>query len=88
VLTEEGHITGIVNPPSPYAKKRWWGGGFSAAQPPEAWTGMQSANRGSWWPDWVAWLAQNAPQTGPAPGLGSLTYPVLASAPGTYVLEP
>jgi polyhydroxyalkanoate synthase len=88
VLTEEGHITGIVNPPSPYAKKRWWGGRFSAAQPPEAWAGLQPASRGSWWPDWIAWLARNAPRTGPVPQLGSTTYPVLAPAPGAYVLEP
>jgi polyhydroxyalkanoate synthase len=88
VLTDEGHITGIVNPPSPHSKKRWWAGAFSGGQSPEGWVGRQPENRGSWWSDWIAWLAPHAPQTGAAPAMGSAKYPVLAPAPGTYVLEP
>ena len=40
---------------------------------------------GSWWPDWAAWLAEQAPQVVPArtPGEGKLT--ALGEAPGDYV---
>jgi polyhydroxyalkanoate synthase len=87
VLTDEGHITGIVNPPSPRSKKKWWGGRPVTAQAPQAWAEAQRERRGSWWPDWTAWLAQRAPLTGPPPDLGSSRYPALTAAPGTYVLE-
>ena len=48
---------------------------------------MKSATdiKGSWWPDWLAWLTQQAPRKIPArePGGGVLT-PV-GDAPGEYV---
>jgi len=45
---------------------------------------------GSWWPSWLAWLAGPAPAPmaePPAVGAPGAGYPVLAAAPGAYVLQ-
>ena len=44
--------------------------------------------KGSWWPDWVAWLRGHSAQTvaasgGRVPGGGAL--PAIEAAPGSYV---
>ncbi|MBL8305711.1 MAG: alpha/beta fold hydrolase [Rubrivivax sp.] len=88
-LTSSGHILGIVNPPVNPPKRRFRSSDIDAgaAHDAEAWKAAQAEQPGSWWPDWLAWLA---PKLGPlrdAPPLASTTLPVLAPAPGTYVLE-
>ena len=53
----------------------------------EHWLARAGKNTGTWWEDWLAWLA---PQCGPLvapPDAGSKSYPDLGPAPGTYVLE-
>ncbi|MEZ5671006.1 MAG: hypothetical protein R3E08_00920 [Thiotrichaceae bacterium] len=42
---------------------------------------------GSWWQDWDNWLQQHCGKLQAPPALGSLQYPVLCAALGTYVLE-
>ncbi|MBL8528818.1 MAG: hypothetical protein JNL68_14110, partial [Burkholderiales bacterium] len=42
---------------------------------------------GSWWDDWVPWLAKRCGPWREAPKLGSARFPELAAAPGTYVFE-
>ena len=82
ILSESGHIAGIVNPPS---KKKY--GHYTSDAPvagdPEAWLAEADYNEGSWWPRWEAWLRSRSGSLIPA---RPLPESVLAPAPGTYVL--
>jgi polyhydroxyalkanoate synthase len=86
VLANSGHIAGIINPPG--------GKGYfftapegTAAATPEEWKAAAQRHDGSWWGDWVAWLAQRSGKRAKPPGLGSERFPPLMDAPGSYVLE-
>ena len=86
VLSTSGHIAAMVNPPeNPKATFR-----VNNANPgdPEEWLRGASTERGSWWPDFVAWLS---PRCGPdkaAPKKpGARGFAPLIEAPGTYVLD-
>jgi polyhydroxyalkanoate synthase len=82
VLSNGGHIAGIVNPPGP---KSW----FLAADdnPAQADDWMSSAQRTpqSWWVDWAKWSAEHAGEMTSPPQMGSAQHPVLGPGPGTYV---
>ena len=84
ILSESGHIAGIINPPS---KGKY--GHYTSTAPvagaPADWLASAEKHPGSWWPRWGAWLAE---RSGPmvkarVPGEGA---EVLAPAPGTYVV--
>nr|WP_207187000.1 class I poly(R)-hydroxyalkanoic acid synthase [Rhodovulum imhoffii] len=80
VLAQSGHIAGIVNPPS---KKKY--GHFTNDGPmetPQSWRAGATFHDGSWWPRWAAWLKRRSGKQVPARDPA----PVLAPAPGTYVL--
>jgi polyhydroxyalkanoate synthase subunit PhaC len=57
---------------------------------PETWAATAQRREGSWWPAWTAWLhaRSGAPAAPPEMGAPARGYPVLADAPGGYVLEP
>jgi polyhydroxyalkanoate synthase len=83
VLSEAGHIAGIVNPPS---KKKY--GHYTnddASLAPQAWKSAATFNQGSWWPRWDMWLSERSGGTVPARQIGDSGVEVLAPAPGTYV---
>lgn len=86
ILSESGHIAGIVNPPS---KKKY--GHYTNADMPEDsddWHEGADFNDGSWWPTWEAWLKTRSGKKVPARVPGSeKTHPILCAAPGTYVKE-
>ncbi len=86
-LSTSGHILGIVNPPVEPPKRQYWAGEAAGQDDPEAWKAEQEKTSGSWWVDWVAWLRPQCGGQKTPPALGSETYPKLADAPGTYVLE-
>lgn len=87
ILSESGHIAGIVNPPS----KKKYGHYLNGAPRGEADTWLAGAeyNEGSWWPHWAEWLDQKSGKAlskqVPARDPGSKDYPPLCAAPGTYV---
>lgn len=85
-LTTSGHILGIINPPGK-ASKRAYVAGTAGAEDPAAWQSRQARIPGSWWDDWVPWLAKRCGPWREAPKLGSARFPELAAAPGTYVFE-
>ena len=59
VLSTSGHIAALVNPPgNPKATYRF--GDVDNADPGAAWVETAEQNSGSWWPDFVAWLASIA----------------------------
>jgi polyhydroxyalkanoate synthase len=83
ILSQSGHIAGIINPPS---KIKY--GHYSNAGPmktPEDWRTGASFTPGSWWPRWGAWLAERSGPQIPAREPGDGPLPVLCAAPGTYV---
>jgi polyhydroxyalkanoate synthase len=82
VLSESGHIAGIVSPPgSKYG--HWVNAALS--EEPQAWLDGATAHKSSWWPGWDAWIGEFSGGTVPArePGAGAL--PALEDAPGSYV---
>ncbi len=83
VLAGSGHIAGVVNPPAK-AKYQYWSGP-SVEGTFEGWLAAAKETKGSWWPDWLAWVTALAPDRVAArtPGAGKL--PALADAPGDYV---
>ena len=82
ILSESGHIAGIVNPPN---KKKY--GHYTSDAPingdPEAWRSEADYHEGSWWPRWEEWLRARSGKLIPA---RPLPVEVLGPAPGTYVL--
>ncbi len=87
VLSDEGHITGIVSPPSPWSKKKFWAGAATRRRDPRKWLQKQSPVKGSWWPDWVQWLEPRSGTHVQPPAIGTHKRPPLCPAPGTYVHE-
>jgi poly[(R)-3-hydroxyalkanoate] polymerase subunit PhaC len=86
VLSTSGHIQALINPPSPESRASYR---VSESNPPETeqWEATAVTHRGSWWPDYVAWLEPRAGERVPAPKkLGSRAHKAQAKAPGTYVM--
>ncbi len=86
-LSDEGHITGIVNPPSARSRRKYWMSDINGTSSPDEWLSEQQEQQGSWWPDWVAWLSERSGARRDPPGMGNDKYVVLQKAPGSYVLE-
>ncbi len=86
VLAQSGHIAGIVNHPD----KKKYGYWVSDADPGtdlDAWRAGTTANEGSWWPDWSAWLAKRSGKKIDAAESFPQSTPRLEPAPGKYVRE-
>jgi polyhydroxyalkanoate synthase len=86
VLAGSGHIAGVVNPPAAN-RYQYWTNPNAAASLDEFVAGA-TETRGSWWPDWIAWLRALAADSvavagARLPGEGAL--PALCAAPGEYV---
>ncbi|MCC5965736.1 MAG: class I poly(R)-hydroxyalkanoic acid synthase [Natronohydrobacter sp.] len=85
ILSQSGHIAGIINPPN---KKKY--GHYAGPAPegtPEDWRAAAEFHEGSWWPRWEEWLRGNSGALIPARTPGDSDYPALADAPGTYIVS-
>jgi polyhydroxyalkanoate synthase subunit PhaC len=84
VLSTSGHIAALVNPPdNPKASFRT--GPDNPADPAE-FLAAATTVAGSWWTDYSSWLAERSGGRKRSPrALGRKGYPVLFTAPGTYV---
>jgi polyhydroxyalkanoate synthase len=83
IVSESGHIAGIVNPPS---KKKY--GHYTNTDlkgDSEAWMAGATFHEGSWWPRWQSWLKKRSGKQVPARDIGESGFESLAAAPGTYV---
>jgi polyhydroxyalkanoate synthase subunit PhaC len=87
VLSSSGHILGIVNPPVKPPKRKFWVGQAHRSDTADGWHGGAETHPGSWWEDWMAWLKPQCGELRDAGAVATDTYPALADAPGTYVLE-
>jgi polyhydroxyalkanoate synthase len=86
VLAGSGHIAGVVNPPAQMKYQYWTNN--AAAPSLDAFIEGATETKGSWWPDWIAWLTEKGNTRVPAtggrqPSQGTLK--ALESAPGSYV---
>jgi len=86
VLSSSGHIAALVNPPGNAKASHYTGG---VEQPdPAAWADSAKKHTGSWWPDYVAWLAERSGNKKDAPdSLGGAGMMPVEPAPGSYVLQ-
>lgn len=85
VLTSGGHNAGIVSEPGHRGRSFRIGNKKPADRytDPDRFYVEAQRKEGSWWPEWVAWLAERSSEPIRAPSMG----PALGDAPGTYVLE-
>jgi polyhydroxyalkanoate synthase subunit PhaC len=83
VLGGSGHIAGVINP----AGSKRYGYATNAATPAsaEAWLAGATPHEGSWWPDWLAWIAPTSGERVPPRAPGGAALPALEDAPGSYV---
>jgi polyhydroxyalkanoate synthase len=86
VLSNSGHIAGVVNPPSPKSK-HWVDDSGSLPEDPQAWRDQAREVAKSWWEDWTPWIEQRAGDQQKPPPMGSTAHPPLEDAPGSYVRE-
>jgi poly[(R)-3-hydroxyalkanoate] polymerase subunit PhaC len=84
ILSESGHIAGIVNPPG----KDKYGHYTNDADmvTPESWKEDAEFSKGSWWPRWGKWLAKRSGAKIAARDPGGKGHPVIETAPGSYVV--
>ncbi|HEY1592387.1 MAG TPA: alpha/beta fold hydrolase [Solirubrobacteraceae bacterium] len=85
VLSTSGHIQALINPPAPDSRSSYR---VADENPPdaEAWMERAAKRQGSWWPDYVEWLAARSGELVDAPArLGSPAHKALGKAPGSYV---
>jgi polyhydroxyalkanoate synthase len=89
VLTSGGHNAGIVSEPGhPHRHFRLRtrdAGGRTLG--PDEWESETAPQDGSWWPEWDAWLGRHSGPSLPPPRMGLPGLPLVADAPGTYVLQ-
>jgi polyhydroxyalkanoate synthase len=86
VLAGSGHIAGVVNPPET-GKYQYW---LNAGDPHtlDEFVAGAHETKGSWWPDWIEWIATLAPAKVAAKGKrvpGGRGDKAIEDAPGRYV---
>ena len=84
IMTQSGHIAGIVNPPSKNKYGHYTNDDVSLDAEP--WLEGAEFTEGSWWPRWEKWLKGRSGKMIPARAPGDSSHPPLSEAPGTYVM--
>ncbi|WP_340247192.1 class I poly(R)-hydroxyalkanoic acid synthase [Sulfitobacter pontiacus] len=85
VMTQSGHIAGIVNPPSKGKYGHYTNDNLSLDH--EDWLEGAKFHEGSWWPRWGAWLENRSDGKVDARIPGEKGRDTLGDAPGTYVVR-
>ena len=83
VLSESGHIAGIVNPPTKQKYGHYTNDDLDLDT--EDWLASAEFHKGSWWPLWGEWLKKRSGKMIPARKPGDGGRKLLCDAPGTYV---
>jgi len=84
VLSNSGHIAGIVNPPNPKSR-HYISDATALPENPDEWLANSTMIPTTWWEDWATWIEPRAGKKIKPPTMGSDAHPVLGDAPGTYV---
>ena len=86
VLSTSGHIASMVNPPG--NPKATYQVNEDNPADPEVWLKTATTEPGTWWPDYVRWLADRSGDLREAPtALGGGGLEPMDAAPGTYVFD-
>jgi polyhydroxyalkanoate synthase len=85
IMTQSGHIAGIVNPPSKGKYGHYTNDDLSLGH--EDWLKGADFTEGSWWPRWEKWLKKLSGKMIPARIPGEDGREILCDAPGTYVVK-
>uniref|UniRef100_UPI004047C548 hypothetical protein n=1 Tax=Yoonia sp. TaxID=2212373 RepID=UPI004047C548 len=89
VLTKGGHNGGILSEPGHVGRHYRISNRPAGAHyvGPDAWLAQHKQKDGSWWPEWLRWLAGNSGAMTPAPQF-AFEADAFEPAPGTYVFQP
>jgi polyhydroxyalkanoate synthase len=89
VLTESGHVRGVLNPPGDTKYNHKVNTHFSKAndyqKKSSEWLATATKANGSWWPHWRDWLIQHDQTQIPARQIPASS--VIEDAPGSYVMK-
>jgi len=85
IMTQSGHIAGIVNPPTKNKYGHYTNDDLSLGY--EDWRDRSAFTEGSWWPRWEKWLKKRSGKQIDARFPGDNDRKILADAPGTYVAK-
>ncbi len=83
IVSESGHIAGIVNPPSKKKYGHYTNEDLTVTA--DEWMSGADYTEGSWWPRWESWLRKRSGKKVDAREPGAPKHPPIAPAPGTYV---
>ncbi|MGR3434905.1 MAG: PHA/PHB synthase family protein [Shimia sp.] len=81
ILSESGHIAGIVNPPTKKKYGHWTNPDLARAADP--WKEAATFHEGSWWPRWETWLRDRSGGDAKARVPGGAKGASLPDAPGS-----
>jgi len=85
ILSDSGHIAGIVNPPDAKKYGYWTNDDPFESSKSDGWFQAADRHEGSWWPVWTDWMSERSGKKIAARQPGSKDIPALAEAPGDYV---
>ena len=85
VVSESGHIAGIVNPPSKKKYGHYLNDDLTGTA--DDWLKGAKRHDGSWWPMWEAWIRPRSGKMVDAREPGDADHKPIAPAPGAYVKE-
>jgi polyhydroxyalkanoate synthase len=84
VLSNAGHIAGLVNPPGNPKSKYFTGP--KPGRDPNEWLAKAQERPGTWWEHWGDWMVARSGDAVAAPqALGSAAHPAQEPAPGRYI---
>ncbi len=87
LLTSGGHNGGIVAPPTEpgHTYQVMTKAADTPYIGPDEWLQLAPAHEGSWWPEWIRWLAERSGEPCAPPRMGFAEAQKLPDAPGDYV---
>ncbi|MCX7559184.1 class I poly(R)-hydroxyalkanoic acid synthase [Sulfitobacter sp. F26204] len=85
IMTQSGHIAGIVNPPSKGKYGHYTNEDLNLGY--EDWLEGAEFHTGSWWPRWGKWLDKQSGKMIPARNPGDGGRKIISDAPGEYVAK-
>ncbi|ETX30058.1 class I poly(R)-hydroxyalkanoic acid synthase [Roseivivax isoporae] len=83
LMSESGHVAGIVNPPSRDKYGHYVNDDLTGSA--DEWLEGATYHKTSWWPVWESWLSKRSGKWVEPRAPGSAEHPPICPAPGEYV---